>query len=70
MFVVALTSKTGNLLAGEFVLAKWKMAGLRVETAVKRGIYTIRKTLVKKRVGKLEYVDAAQLDESLREWRN
>jgi mRNA interferase MazF len=65
---VALTSKTSNLLAGEFVLIDWKKAGLNVETAVKRGIYTIKETLVKKRVGKLEDADAEKLEQSLREW--
>lgn len=68
LFVVALTSKTSNLLAGEFVLADWKAAGLNVETALKRGIFTIKKTLVKKRVGKLSDVDAEQLEQSLRGW--
>ncbi len=68
LFVVALTSKTSNLLAGEFVLSEWKLAGLNVETAVKRGIFTIKETLVRKRVGKLEDVDADKLNESLREW--
>jgi len=68
LFVVALTSKTNGLLAGEFVLAEWKKAGLNVETAVKRGIYTIKETLVKKRVGKLEDADAEQLENSLRKW--
>ena len=68
LFVVALTSKTSNLLAGEFVLAEWKKTGLNVETAVKRGIYTIKETLVRKRVGKLEDVDAEQLKKSLRTW--
>ncbi len=68
LFVVALTSKTSNLLAGEFILTEWKAAGLNVETAVKRGIYTIKETLVKKCVGKLEDTDAEQLENSLREW--
>ncbi len=68
LFGVALTSKTSNLLAGEFVPTEWKAAGLNVETAVKRGIYTIKETLVKKRVGKLEDADAEQLEKSLREW--
>ncbi len=68
LFVVALTSKTSSLLAGEFVLAEWKKAGLNVETAVKRGIYTIKETFVKKRVGKLDDTDAEQLEKSLREW--
>jgi mRNA interferase MazF len=68
LFVVALTSKTIGLLAGEFVLTEWKQEGLNVETAVKRGIYTIKDTLVKKRIGKLADADAGQLEKSLREW--
>ena len=68
LFVVALTSKTGSLLAGEFILSKRQAAGLNVETAVKRGIYTIKETLVRKRVGKLEDVDAEELEKSLRAW--
>lgn len=68
LFVVALTSKTSQLLAGEFVLIGWKVAGLNVETAVKRGIYTIKETLVQKRVGRLEDADAKQLEISLRQW--
>ena len=68
LFVVALTSKTSNLLSGEFVLAEWKKAGLNVETAVKRGIYTIKETLIRKRIGKLEDADAEQFEKSLRTW--
>lgn len=68
LFVVALTSKTSNLQAGEFVLTEWKKSGLNVETAVKRGIFTIKATLVRKRVGKLESADAEQLENSLRNW--
>lgn len=63
-----LTSKTGGLLAGEFVLTEWKKAGLNIETAVKRGIYTVQETLVSKRVGKLEDEDAKRLEQSLRDW--
>lgn len=68
LFVVALTSKTSGLLAGEFVLADWKASGLNVETAVKRGIFTIKQSLIKKRVGKLSDADAEQLEKSLRDW--
>ncbi len=68
LFVVPLTSKTSSLLAGEFVLADWNAAGLNVETAIKRGIYTIKETLVRKRVGKLEDADAEQLEKSLQTW--
>ena len=68
LFVVALTSKTRGLLAGEFVLTDWKATGLNVETAVKRGIYTIKETLIKKRIGKLQDADAEQLEKSLRNW--
>jgi mRNA interferase MazF len=45
-----------------------EITGLNVETEVKRGIFTIKETLVRKRVGKLEDVDADKLNESLREW--
>ena len=68
LFVVALTSKTSNLLAGEFVLTEWRKAGLNVETAVKRGIFTIKETLVRKRVSRLKDADAEQLEKSLRTW--
>ncbi len=68
LFVVALTSKTSSLLAGEFVLTEWRAAGLNVETAVKRGIYTKTGTLVRKRVGRLNDTDADELENSLRTW--
>ena len=68
LFVVALTSRTSGLLAGEFVLVEWEAAGLNVETAVKRGIYTIKQTLVRQRLGKLADADAEQLEKSLSDW--
>src|SRR5437762_141339 len=63
LLIVPLTSKTSGLLAGEFVLTAWKKAGLNLETAVKRGIYTVKETLVSKRVGKLEDEDAKRLEQ-------
>ena len=33
IFIVPLTSKTASLLAGEFLLADWRAAGLNVPTA-------------------------------------
>ena len=68
LLIVPLTSKTGGLLAGEFVLTEWRKAGLNLETAVKRGIYTVKETLVSKRVGKLEDANAKRLAQSLRGW--
>ncbi len=68
VFIVPLTSRTAQLLAGEFVIADWRGAGLNVESAVKRGLYTLHQSLVAKRVGKLTDVDAANLDGSLRDW--
>lgn len=46
ILIVPLTSKTGSLLDGEFVLDDWAAAGLNVVTAVKRGIYTVNGSLV------------------------
>ena len=68
VLLVPLTSKTTGLLAGEFVLADWKGAGLNVETAAKRGIFAIHERLVLKRVGRLVTVDAEKLEASLRKW--
>lgn len=68
VLLVPLTSKTGALRAGEFVLAEWQRAGLNVETAAKRGIFTIHEKLVLKSVGRLLTVDAEKLANSLREW--
>ena len=68
VLIVPLTSKTTGLLAGEFVLADWRGAGLNVETAVKHGIFTIHEKLVLKSVGRLVTGDAEKLEASLREW--
>jgi mRNA interferase MazF len=68
ILIVPLTSKTGSLLDGEFVLSDWAAAGLNVVTAVKRGIYTVNRSLVIKTVGKLADVDIEKLEQSLRTW--
>ena len=68
VFIVPLTSKTNNLLSGEFVLNDWKTAGLNVETAVKRSIYTIKESLIRKKVGILSNTDAENLENSIRVW--
>jgi len=68
ILIVPLTSKIGSLLDGEFVLANWSAAGLNVVTAVKRGIYTVNRSLVIKTVGKLPDVDIDRLEQSLRTW--
>jgi mRNA interferase MazF len=68
LFVVALTSKTQSLMAGEFVLSEWQSAGLNVPTALKRGVFTIHEKLILKTVGKLAEAAAKSLDKSLRVW--
>lgn len=68
IFIVPLTSKTTSLLAGEFVLSDWSVAGLNVETAVKRGLYTVQQNLVVKLIGKLTDSDAIQLEQALKAW--
>src|SRR5437764_13894126 len=45
VIIVPLTSKVSPLLVGEFVLANWKVAGLNVPSAAKRGIYTVHQSL-------------------------
>jgi len=56
------------LLEGEFVLSEWAAAGLNVATAVKRGLYTVHKSLVVKMIGKLANADTELLEQSLRCW--
>ena len=68
IIIVPLTSKTSALLAGEFVLADWSQAGLNVESAVKRGVYTVHESLVAQTIGQLSDADAAKLEASLRDW--
>lgn len=68
IIITPLTSKTGSLMAGEFVLSEWAGAGLNVATAVKRGIYTVHESLVIKVIGQLMDTDAKQLEQSLHGW--
>jgi mRNA interferase MazF len=65
LIIVPLTSKTSSLLEGEFILSEWIIAGLNIETAVKRGLYTVHQSLVVKTIGKLADSDAEQLDRSI-----
>ena len=67
-FILPLTSKTRSLLAGEFILKDWSQAGLNVETAVKRGIYTVHQNLIAQRVGKLSDSDLKDLNNALLLW--
>ena len=68
IFVVPLTSRTDNLLAGEFLMKQWKEAGLNVASAVKRGLFTIHQSLVIKKTGSVSQQDADELERSLRTW--
>ena len=66
--IVPLTSKVSPLLAGEFVLADWRAAGLNVPSAAKRGLYTVHQSLIMKSIGNLSGADAGSLENSLRDW--
>ncbi|NMG10847.1 type II toxin-antitoxin system PemK/MazF family toxin [Brasilonema sp. UFV-L1] len=68
IIITPLTSKTGSLLEGEFVLSDCAAAGLNVATAVKRGLYTVHESLVLTTIGKLANSDVEQLEQSLRSW--
>ena len=68
IIIVPLTSRTIQLQEGEFVLEHWKTAGLNVPSSVKRGIFTISKSIVIKSVGKLQDTDARRLEMSVKSW--
>ncbi|MBM4079904.1 MAG: type II toxin-antitoxin system PemK/MazF family toxin [Planctomycetes bacterium] len=68
VFIVPLTSRTGSLLGGEFVLSDWAEAGLNVPTAVKRGLYTVHQSLIVKGIGSISPRDAEEVERSLLGW--
>ncbi|MBI1764965.1 MAG: type II toxin-antitoxin system PemK/MazF family toxin [Acidobacteria bacterium] len=68
LLIVPLTSRITGLLPTEFVLHDWQGAGLNVASAVKRGIYTIEKSLIVKTIGSLTSHDRSTLEQSLRDW--
>ncbi|MCA1643564.1 MAG: type II toxin-antitoxin system PemK/MazF family toxin [Acidobacteria bacterium] len=68
VIIVPLTSKVSQLLAGEFMLADWKAAGLNVASAAKRGLYTVHQSFAIKSIGNLSAKDAGVLEDSLRDW--
>jgi mRNA interferase MazF len=68
LIVVPLTSKTSSLPEGEFILSEWAAAGLKIETAVKRGLYTVHQSLATKIIGKLANPDAERLSRSIQIW--
>jgi mRNA interferase MazF len=67
-FIVPLSSRTQNLLSGEFILKYWQSAGLNVESSIKRGIFTIKETLIIKKIGILSSEDSYNLEQSLKKW--
>ena len=67
-FIIPLTSRTTGLMAGEFVLDDWETVGLNVPTALKRGLYTVHKVLIIKKIVHLSHRDAHLTEQSLREW--
>lgn len=68
VFIVPLTSKTKNLEKGEFIISRWKEAGLNVKTAVKRGCYLADTDIIRKKVGRLEPCDVKEIESALKIW--
>ncbi|MEI6820749.1 MAG: type II toxin-antitoxin system PemK/MazF family toxin [Bacteroidota bacterium] len=68
VFIVPLTSRIAFLNDEEFILHDWKKSGLNVETAVKKGIYTIESKLIIKEIGHLTKNDFDKLKLSILKW--
>ena len=68
VFIVPLTSKTTNLEEGEFIISRWKKAGLNVKTAVKRGCYLADTDIIRKKVGSFELCDIKRIESALKIW--
>ena len=68
IIIVPLTSRTTNLLVGEFILSDHHGAGLSIPTAVKRGLHTVQENQVIAKVGNLRVFDLDQVDRSIKFW--
>jgi len=68
VIVVPLTSRTANLLPGEFVLHDWKSAGLNIASAVKRGVFLTDTNIIQYRAGNISDRDMHHVETSLRFW--
>lgn len=68
VFIVPITSQISFLLPGKFALNDWVSSGLNVESAVKRGLFTVNLSLILKHVGYISQRDQSTLNSSLRLW--
>ena len=65
LFLLPLTSQLENLQPGEFALAEWEGAGLLFPSGVKRGLFTLDKTCINRRFGRLAIADQSECDSTL-----
>ena len=68
LLLLPLTSQTQNLQLGEFVLQEWQEAGLLFPSAVKRGLFTLDRACVMRRLGRVSSSDLSKLEQALRLW--
>jgi len=68
LFVVPITSRTNNLVAGEFLLSDWQNAGLNVPSVVKRGCILVDISLFRKKTGSIAVTDLTALNKSIKTW--
>jgi mRNA interferase MazF len=68
VFLLPLTSQIEMLMPGEFVLQNWQEAGLLFPSAVKRGLFTLEKGSLIRRLGRLSDTDRADLERAFRLW--
>ena len=68
LLLLPLTSQTQNLQLGEFVLQEWQEAGLLFPSAVKRGLFTLDRAYVTRRLGCVSSSDLLKLEQALRLW--
>ena len=68
LLLLPLTSQTQNLQLGEFVLQEWQEAGLLFPSAVNRGLFTLDRAYVTRRLGRVSSSDLLKLEQALRLW--
>ena len=68
LLVVAVTSVGDGLRPGEFAIQRWREAGLIHPSFAKRAIASVSDKLVRREIGRLDPIDLASLNGSLRLW--
>jgi mRNA interferase MazF len=64
--IAAITSQTGRLLTGDYLIGKWKEAGLLLPSVATGIIRTIKQDMISGKLGVMPSTEMSQIDGKLR----